>query len=184
VEIHKIRAEPWRVTMLYTGQETQTGGRLLRAKDYIGDERFFLTYGDGVADVDIPALLKSHEASGRLATMTAVRPAGRFGALEIAGDGLVRDFKEKPEGDTDWINGGFFVMESAVFDYLKKGPDSPDPYNDGCVLERRPLERLAAERQLNAYRHEGFWKCMDTLRDRNELAGMWAARRAPWAVWN
>ncbi|MDR1784868.1 MAG: glucose-1-phosphate cytidylyltransferase, partial [Spirochaetaceae bacterium] len=137
VELHHNRTEPWRVTMLYTGQDTQTGGRLLRAKDFIGKGRFMLTYGDGVADINIPALLESHEAAGALATVTAVRPAGRFGALGLGADGRVRSFQEKPEGDGSWVSGGFFVMESAVFDYLKEG--------DATVLEREPLETIAAE---------------------------------------
>jgi glucose-1-phosphate cytidylyltransferase len=175
VEIHKHRNEPWKVTMLYTGQNTMTGGRLLGAKDFIGAERFMLTYGDGVSNVDIPHLIKCHEESGRLVTLTAVRPSGRFGALDIENNGRIVSFKEKPEGDDAWINGGFFVMESGVFDFLTEG--------DATVLERKPLEHLAEQRQLNAYRHIGFWRPMDTLKDKNELTAMWTSGNAPWALW-
>jgi glucose-1-phosphate cytidylyltransferase len=175
VEIHRHRNEPWKVTMLYTGPDTMTGGRLLRAKDFLNNERFMLTYGDGVSDVDIPALLEFHEKSGKHVTLTSVRPTGRFGALAIDEGGAITSFKEKPEGDGDWINGGFFVMESAVFDYLTEG--------DATILERKPLEKLADNSQLNAYKHTGFWRCMDTLKDKNDLAALWAQGAAPWALW-
>jgi glucose-1-phosphate cytidylyltransferase len=175
VQIHKTRSEEWKVTMLYTGQETMTGGRLLRAKDFIGEERFMLTYGDGVSDLNIPALLKFHEKSGRSVTLTSVRPAGRFGALTIGENGSVTSFKEKPDGDGAWINGGFFVMESAVFDYLSEG--------DATILERAPLENLSNDGQLNAYKHTGFWRAMDTLKDKNELIAHWITGKAPWALW-
>jgi glucose-1-phosphate cytidylyltransferase len=175
VEVHSHRNEPWKVTMLYTGQNTMTGGRLLAARDFIGKERFMLTYGDGVSDVDIPQLIKRHEESGKFVTLTSVRPLGRFGALDIENDGRIASFKEKPEGDDAWINGGFFVMESAVFDYLAEG--------DATILERKPLEKLAEQGQLNAYKHTGFWRCMDTLRDKNELTDMWVSGKAPWALW-
>jgi glucose-1-phosphate cytidylyltransferase len=175
VEIHRHRNEPWKVTMLYTGPDTMTGGRLLRAKDFIGKERFMLTYGDGVSDVDIPALLEFHENSGKHVTMTSVRPTGRFGALAIDEGGSITSFKEKPEGEGDWINGGFFVMESAVFEYLTEG--------DTTFLERQPLERLADDRQLTAYKHTGFWRCMDTLKDKNDLTALWTQGTAPWALW-
>jgi glucose-1-phosphate cytidylyltransferase len=175
VEIHKTRTEPWKVTVLYTGQETMTGGRLLRAKDYLKDERFMLTYGDGVSDVNIPDLIDFHKKSGRYATLTAVHPMGRFGVLGISNDNIITDFHEKSEDQSDWINGGFFVMEPEVFDYLKDG--------DATILERKPLEELATEKQLNAYKHEGFWKCMDTLRDKTELSNMWTSGQAPWKNW-
>jgi glucose-1-phosphate cytidylyltransferase len=175
VEIHKHRNEPWKVTMLYTGPDTMTGGRLLRAKDFLNDEQFMLTYGDGVSDVAIPALLEFHEKSGKYVTLTSVRPSGRFGALDIADDGNIISFKEKPEGNSAWVNGGFFVMERAVFDYLTEG--------DETVLEQKPLERLAAEGQLNAFRHSGFWRAMDTLKDKNDLTAMWIQEQAPWALW-
>jgi glucose-1-phosphate cytidylyltransferase len=175
VEVHRHRSEPWKVTMLYTGQDTMTGGRLLRAKEYLGNERFMLTYGDGVSDVSVPDLIKSHEASGAAATLTSVRPAGKFGALGIEADGRVASFMEKPEGDGAWINGGFFVMEPEVFDYLADG--------DATILERDPLERLAAAGKLRAYKHYGFWRAMDTLKDKNDLTALWTQGKAPWALW-
>ncbi|MCL2792121.1 MAG: glucose-1-phosphate cytidylyltransferase [Spirochaetaceae bacterium] len=175
VELHNHRTEPWKVTMLYTGQETMTGGRLLAAKDIIGRERFMLTYGDGVSNVNIPDLIKSHEHSGKYATLTSIQPSGRFGALDIKEDGAITSFKEKPDGDNAWINGGFFVMEHNVFDYLTEGNDT--------ILERKPLETLAEEGQLNAYKHTGFWRPMDTLKDKNDLTDMWTKGTAPWAMW-
>lgn len=174
VEIHNHRSEPWKVTMLYTGQNTMTGGRLLAAKDFV-HERFMLTYGDGVSDINIPALIKSHEKSGKTVTLTAVRPSGRFGALDIGVDGAVQSFIEKAEGERAWINGGFFVMEPEVFDYLKDG--------ERTILEREPLEMLASDKELNAFCHEGFWHSMDTLKDKNELTIMWTNGSAPWALW-
>ena len=175
VEIHKTRTEPWKVTMLYTGPDTMTGGRLLRAKKYLCNERFMLTYGDGVSDVNIPELIKCHDAAGKLATLTSVQLSGRFGALEIHSSGTVELFKEKPVGDGTWINGGFFVMEPGVFDYLTS--------RDETILERKPFESLAEAGQLNAYKHRGFWRPMDTLRDKNELSDLWLNGVAPWALW-
>jgi glucose-1-phosphate cytidylyltransferase len=176
IELHNHRSENWKVTLLYTGPTTMTGGRLLRAKDFIGNERFMLTYGDGVSTVDIHALIASHEKAGKCVTLTSVRPAGRFGALDIRDDGSVASFKEKPDGDGAWINGGFFVMEPGIFDYLTDA--------DATILERQPLERLASDGQLNAFRHTGFWRAMDTLKDKNELTAMWTAGSAPWALWS
>jgi glucose-1-phosphate cytidylyltransferase len=175
VELHKHRSEPWKVTMLYTGPDTMTGGRLLRAKDFIGSQRFMLTYGDGVSDVNISELIKWHEKSGKCVTVTSVRPAGRFGALDIMDNGNVTSFKEKPDGDGAWINGGFFVMEPGVFGYLTDG--------DATILEREPLELLAKDGQLNAYKYSGFWRAMDTLKDKNELTAMWKGGDAHWALW-
>ena len=175
VEIHNIRTEPWKVTMLYTRPDTQTGGRLFRAKEFLGNERFMLTYGDGVSDVNIPKLIQCHEKAGKLVTLTTVQPGGRFGSIDISGNGEVKSFQEKPAGDGAWINGGFFVMEPGVFDYLTDG--------DTTILERKPLEKLADNGQLNAYKHQGFWRAMDTLRDKNELADMWTNGTAPWAMW-
>jgi glucose-1-phosphate cytidylyltransferase len=175
VEIHTHRNEPWKVTMLYTGKDTMTGGRLLEARNFIGNERFMLTYGDGVGNINIPELIKSHEAAGKYVTLTAVLPAGRFGALVIDGNGAVSAFKEKPGGDGAWINGGFFVMEPPIFDYLTEGP--------ATVLERQPLEKLAENGQLNAYKHGGFWKAMDTLNDKNELTNLWVSGKALWKLW-
>lgn len=175
VEIHNHRNEPWRVTMLYTGKETMTGGRIKKAQDFIGKEKFMLTYGDGVADINIPELIKSHEHSGKIATMTAVQLSGRFGALVIKENNMVTSFMEKPKGEESWINGGFFVCEPQVFDYIKNG--------DATIWEREPLEQIARDNQLNAYKHSGFWKPMDTLREKNELTDMWQTGKAPWALW-
>jgi glucose-1-phosphate cytidylyltransferase len=175
VEIHRHRNEPWKVTMLYTGQDTMTGGRLLEAKDFLAGERFMLTYGDGVSDVDIPELLKSHEKAGKYVTLSSVQPVGKFGSLTIDAAGLVRSFSEKPEQGGTWINGGFFVMEPAVFDYLNDGRKT--------ILERAPLENLAKDGRLNAYKHTGFWKAMDTLKDKHDLTALWTEGKAPWALW-
>jgi glucose-1-phosphate cytidylyltransferase len=175
VELHNSRNEPWKVTMLYTGPDTQTGGRLLRAHDFLGKERFMLTYGDGVSDVNIPELIRNHEANGKLVTITSVQTAGRFGAIEINHNGTVESFMEKPLGEGSWINGGFFVMEPEVFNFITEG--------DATILERKPLERLAENGQLNAFKHYGFWRPMDTLRDKQELTDMWTKETAPWALW-
>lgn len=175
VEIHRHRNEPWKVTMLYTGQDTMTGGRLLGAKHVLSGERFMLTYGDGVSDVNIPELIKNHEKAGTYVTLTSVQPVGKFGALAIDDNGLIRSFSEKPEQGGTWINGGFFVMEPEVFGYLQEGGKT--------ILERAPLENLAKEGRLNAYKHTGFWKAMDTLKDKNDLTGMWVQGKAPWALW-
>ena len=174
VEVHQNATEPWRVTLVDTGAETMTGGRIRRIAPYVEDDAFMLTYGDGVSDVDVAALLADHRASGREATLTAVQPLGRFGALEIGADGTVDSFREKPLGDGDWINGGFFVCQRGVFDRIA---------GDATVWEREPLESLAADGQLHAYRHEGFWQPMDTLRDKTHLEGLWASGSAPWKVW-
>jgi glucose-1-phosphate cytidylyltransferase len=161
--------------MLYTRPDTQTGGRLLRAKEHLGDQRFMLTYGDGVSDVNLHELIKCHDKSGKPVTLTSVQPCGRFGAIEIKNDGAVASFKEKPIGDGAWINGGFFIMEPEIFNYLTDG--------DETILERKPLETLAKEGKLNAYKHHGFWRAMDNLRDKNELTDMWKKGDAPWALW-
>ena len=175
VELHNIRNEPWKVTVLYTGSDTMTGGRLIRAKDFLGSERFMLTYGDGVSDINIPELIRCHDKAGKIVTLTSFQPAGRFGSIVINGSGAVESFKEKPDGDGAWINGGFFVMETGVFDYLADG--------DKTVLEQKPLELLAENCQLNAYKHHGFWRPMDTLRDKHALNDLWAKGKAPWALW-
>jgi glucose-1-phosphate cytidylyltransferase len=169
---HDHPQESWSVTVVETGLETMTGGRIRRLSPYL-PPRFMVTYGDGVADVPIDRLLAFHEGHGRIATVTAVRPPSRFGALALEGD-QVREFSEKPQTEAGWINGGYFVFERAVLDYL---------VDDQTVLEREPLERLAADGQLMAYRHQGFWEPMDTERDRNNLATLWAEGRAPWKVW-
>jgi len=175
VELHNIRNEQWKVTLLYTGQDTQTGGRLLRAKEYLCKERFMLTYGDGVSDVNISELIQNHKKSGKTVTLTAVQPAGRFGSINVNENGTVESFKEKPVGEGAWINGGFFVMEPGVFNYLNDG--------DTTILERKPFERLAEDGQLYSYKHNGFWRPMDTLRDKNEITDMWIKGTAPWALW-
>ncbi|NTV51536.1 MAG: glucose-1-phosphate cytidylyltransferase [Candidatus Firestonebacteria bacterium] len=175
MEIHNNTAEPWKVTLVETGPETMTGGRLKRIQKYVGQETFMLTYGDGVGNVNIPHLLASHKKSKNLATLTAVQNAGRFGIIELEKNNRVKTFVEKPMGESSWINGGFFVLEPEVFSYIKKG--------DAAIWEREPLEQLAKQGELNAFRHLGFWKPMDTLRDKLELEKMWNAGQAPWKVW-
>jgi glucose-1-phosphate cytidylyltransferase len=171
---HSSKAEPWKVTLVDTGLATQTGGRLKRVREYI-DGPFMLTYGDGVCDVNIKDLVEAHKKSGKIATLTAVQTAGRFGSLDIDSTGDVGAFQEKPKGDGAWINGGFFVLQPEVFDYIKEG--------DATIFERSPLESLAHDGKLNAFKHSGFWKPMDTLRDRTELEQMWASEKAPWKKW-
>ncbi len=172
--LHRAAAEPWSVTLVETGEETQIGGRIKRILPYVkDDEAFCLTYGDGVGDVDVTAVLDLHRRSGRLATVTATQPPGRFGALRFEGD-RVTGFQEKPVGDGGWINGGFFVCSPKVGDYID---------GDLTVWEREPLERLAAEGQLGVHFHHGFWQPMDTLRDRRHLEELWAAGKAPWKIW-
>jgi glucose-1-phosphate cytidylyltransferase len=173
LEVHSGRAEPWKVTLVETGGGTMTGGRLKRIAKYIAGEPFCMTYGDGLADVDIAALMRFHERSGRLATVTAVRPPGRFGALDLEGDRVIR-FREKPAGDGAWINGGFFVLSPGALDLID---------DDATVWEREPMERLAAQGELNAYPHEGFWQPMDTLRDKKTLQALWDSGKAPWKIW-
>jgi glucose-1-phosphate cytidylyltransferase len=173
VEIHQNYAEPWRVTLVDTGLSTQTGGRMLRVRKYLNNERFCLTYGDGVSDINIRALIRFHEAHGRQATVTAVHPAARFGALQIDGD-YVSKFMEKPKGDGRYINGGFFVLEQEIFGYLSSDED---------IWEQAPLRLLTDAGQLAAYRHNGFWAAMDTLRDKSYLEDLWASNQAPWKVW-
>lgn len=169
-QIHHAEAEPWRVTLVDTGETSLTGGRLKRVRDYIGDDTFCFTYGDAVSDIDIRALVAHHRASGRLATVTAVQPPGRYGALRLEGD-AVRAFEEKPRGDGNWINGGFFVLEPAAIDYVE---------SDATPWEGAPMERLVKDDQLSAFQHRGFWQPMDTLRDRNQLEALWESGQAPW----
>jgi glucose-1-phosphate cytidylyltransferase len=174
MEVHQRSAEPWRVTLVDTGENTMTGGRLQRVAPYVKDEEAFcLTYGDGVSDVNIRESIAFHQASGRKATLTAAVPPGRFGVLDLEGP-VVRSFREKPQGDGNMINGGFFVLSPQVFNYLD---------GDTCVWERSPLETLADEGQLGAFHHTGFWQPMDTLRDKNYLEELWASGKAPWKVW-
>ena len=171
--VHNNVSEHWKVTVVDTGLNTLTGGRIKRVKEYIGDEPFMLTYGDGVADVDLNALLQFHNASGKLATLTAVQPEGRFGVLDIEED-RIQSFREKSKDDMGWINGGFMVLEPEVIDYIE---------GDMTTFEQVPLERLAEEKQLMCYKHDGFWQCMDTLRDKEKLEKLWADELAPWRVW-
>lgn len=172
--IHGHSAEPWRVTLVDTGLHTMTGGRVKRVEKYVGNEPFMLTYGDGVADVNINRLVDFHKKHGRLATLTAVQPSGKFGALNLGEDAVVQSFTEKPAGDGGWVNAGFFVMQPEVFDYLA---------DDNTVLEKEPLEQLARDGLLAAYKHKGFWQPMDTLRDKIQLDDMWQAGKAKWRIW-
>ncbi len=170
---HQNKAEPWRVTLIDTGADTLTGGRVKRIADYV-DDTFMLTYGDGVADVDIESLVKFHRANKKFATVTSTQPPGRFGTITVNSKNEVISFQEKPAGDGKWINGGFFVMEPDVFKYID---------GDQTILERDPLERLARDGQLAAFRHKGFWQPMDTLRDKMHLEDLWSTNRAPWKTW-
>lgn len=176
IEYHATKAEPWKITLVDTGLSTMTGGRLARVRNYLDNEAFMLTYGDGVCDVDIKDLVEYHKKSGKLATLTAVQTAGKFGSLKIDEASAIRAFEEKPRGDGAWINGGFFVLEPGVFDHINGG--------DSTIWEREPLEALARDGQLGAYKHSGFWKPMDTLRDKIELEDMWGKGKAPWKKWN
>jgi glucose-1-phosphate cytidylyltransferase len=168
-------SEPWKISLIDTGDNTMTGGRVKRIQNYIADDRFMLTYGDGVSDINILDLLNFHARKNKFGTMTAIRPPGRFGALQIERGDRVSSFLEKPKGDGGYVNGGFFVFEPELFDLLK---------DDSTVLEREPLETLARDNQLSAFKHEGFWHAMDTLRDKNYLEELWAGGRAAWKVWN
>lgn len=175
VTVHNRNVEPWKVTLVDTGEATMTGGRMRKAAPYLEDEEIFcMTYGDGVGDVNVQELLAFHQSHGRLATLTAVTPPARFGALEIESNDEIVSFREKPEGDGELINGGFFVLSRKVLDYID---------GDQTIWERQPLERLASERQLKAFRHSGFWQPMDTLRDKNHLEELWATGQAPWKSW-
>ena len=177
VQIHDNKSEKWKVTMVDTGLNTMTGGRIKRIRKYVGNERFLLTYGDGVGDIDIRDTVESHEKSGCALSLTAYKPSGKFGALEIdRNTSLVKSFAEKPDGDLSWINAGYFVCESSVFDYI---PDD----DDTVIFERAPLENLAKDGKMHAYLHKGFWKPMDTMRDSVELNEMWNGDKAPWKVW-
>lgn len=175
VTIHNNVAEPWKVTLVDTGRHTETGGRIKRVKDYIGDETFMLTYGDGVSDVNIDELLAFHKKHGKLATITAIQPGGRFGVLDLdKSTGRINDFKEKDKEDGGWVNGGFMVLEPKVIDYIE---------GKLTIFEREPMVNLAKDGELMAFRHKGFWQCMDTLRDKNLLEYYWENDKAPWKRW-
>lgn len=174
MEIHRNRAEPWRVTLIDTGLETMTGGRIKRIQEHVQGETFLMTYGDGVADVDIRKLVDAHRKSGKLCTVTATQPPGRFGTFSLNAQGEVAAFVEKPPGDNSWINGGFFVLEPKIFDYIQ---------GDTSIWEQEPLKNLAHEGKVGVHLHNGFWLPMDTLRDRRKLEDLWAGGKAPWKVW-
>lgn len=173
MEVHENKSEPWKVTIVDTGDGTMTGGRIKRVKDYIGEDTFCMTYGDGVSDVNIGELIKFHKSKDKWATVTAVQPAGRFGAIKTEGT-TITSFEEKPEGDGGWINGGFFVLEPEVFELID---------GDDSIFERKPMERLAEQRQISAFTHNGFWRPMDTLRDKRYLEAKWEEGTAPWKIW-
>jgi glucose-1-phosphate cytidylyltransferase len=172
--IHRHSAEPWKVTLVDTGLNTMTGGRVKRIRKYTNNETFLLTYGDGVADVDIKKLLAFHRSHGKLVTVTAVQPVGRFGVIDIDKNKNVSNFWEKPKNEASWINGGFFVMEPGIFNYIK---------DDATVLEKSPLEKIARQKELKAYKHTGFWQCMDKMSDKFYLEELWGSGKAPWRVW-
>ena len=175
MKVHHNGAEPWRITLVDTGKDTMTGGRIKRIKKYIDDETFCLTYGDGVTDLDIQKLIAFHKEQKTLATLTAVQPPGRFGAFSLArNQNIISTFKEKPQGDGAWINGGFFVLEPGVMDYIE---------DDSTVWEREPMENLAQKGMLSAYRYDGYWQNMDTLRDKSVLESLWESGKAPWKIW-
>ncbi len=175
MNIHNGNAEPWRVTLVDTGEATMTGGRLKRVREHIGNETFCFTYGDGVSNINVGELVEFHKQQGTLATLTAVQPPGRFGAIALAqGQTKIDHFREKPEGDGAWVNGGFFVLDPQVIDFID---------GDSTIWEREPLEKLAQMEQLSAYRHIGFWQPMDTLRDKTYLDDLWKNNKAPWKVW-
>jgi glucose-1-phosphate cytidylyltransferase len=174
MEVHHKKAEPWQVTLVDTGENTMTGGRLRRVRQYLDGGSFCFTYGDGLADVDVSALVEHHRSNGRLATVTAVQPPGRYGALQLGDQNAVLGFQEKPQGDGGWINGGFFVLEPEVIDRIE---------GDATLWEQEPLNSLAFEGNLTVFRHSGFWQPMDTLRDRVQLEELWEQGRAPWKLW-
>jgi glucose-1-phosphate cytidylyltransferase len=174
MQVHRSQTEPWSVTLVDTGEQTMTGGRLKRVLEYVGDDDFCFTYGDGLSDIDITGLIAFHREQGTRATVTAVQPPGRFGALDVDG-GLVRAFEEKPRGDGSWTNGGFFVLSPGIDEYID---------GDRTVWEQEPMRSLAREGELACFRHEGFWQAMDTLRDRNHLDELWNSGSAPWRTWS
>ena len=176
IEVHNNSSEPWKVTLLDTGLYSMTGGRIKRAQEFIGDEPFMLTYGDGVANIDIKKLVEFHKTHGKSMTMTSAQPDGRFGALDINKDNQVKEFKEKPKGDGSWINAGYFVCEPKVFDYITQG--------DSTVFEQAPLQDLAKDGEVYTYKHDDFWMPMDTLRDKHKLVKLWIDDQAPWKVWD
>lgn len=176
LDVHYTNTDPFKVTLVDTGVSTKTAGRLKKVQQYLGNEDFMLTYGDGVADIDLDALVKFHKAHGKIATVTAIQPEARFGGMELGVNGIVKSFKEKPKGDGKWINGGFFVLGPRVFDYLEGDMDN-------TMWEDSPMERLSQDGEIMAYRHNGFWKCMDAMRDKIELEALWQNNHAKWKTW-
>ena len=175
IEVHESEAEPWKITMVDTGDDSMTGGRIKRIQKYVNNETFMLTYGDGVGDINVKELVDYHQSHGKLCTVTSVQPSGRFGALDLGADNEVRSFLEKPKGDGSWINGGYMVCEPGVFDYIKDG--------DATIWEQEPMQNIALSGQMNAFKHHGFWRPMDTLKDKHDLNEMWSAGNSPWKVW-
>jgi glucose-1-phosphate cytidylyltransferase len=175
MDVHNKHAEPWKVTLIDTGSSTMTGGRIKRIAPYIDGEEFMVTYGDGLADIDIKGLVNFHKQHGQIGTMTSVQPMGRFGAVNMDGAGTINSFQEKPRGDGAWINGGFFVFSSKIFDYIE---------GDATVFEKEPLETLAQDGHLKAFKHKSYWQPMDTLREKKEMEKLWSTGSAPWKVWN
>jgi len=176
MEVHSNHSEPWKVTLLDTGLHTMTGGRIKKAQNFIGSEPFMMTYGDGVSDINIKELIKFHKTHGQAVTMSSVQPDGRFGALNVNNENRIKEFKEKPKGDGNWINAGFFVCESKVFDYIDN--------DTNAVFEQDPLMNLAKDGEIFTYKHDGFWKPMDSLKDKNYLNKLWDQNKAPWKVWD
>ena len=176
IQVHDTYAEPWKITLVDTGKDSLTGGRIKRIQHHIGNEPFLLTYGDGVGNVDITALVEFHKSHGKHCTLTAVQPSARFGALDVRENSSVKSFLEKPKGDGAWINGGFFVLEPGIFEYLKGNMDD-------VQWEKLPLVQIAEAGELSAYQHVGFWKCMDAIRDKTELEELWRNNEATWKVW-
>jgi glucose-1-phosphate cytidylyltransferase len=174
IEVHDSQAEPWKITLVDTGNDSMTGGRIKRIKQHINNEPFMLTYGDGVSDVNITKLVEFHKSHGKLCTVTSVQPSGRFGALNLTEDNTVQSFLEKPKGDGAWINGGYFVCQPEVLDYIE---------GDATIFEKEPMENIAADGEMKAFNHIGFWKPMDTLRDKQELEEEWTAKKAKWKIW-
>ncbi len=173
--VHNNISEPWKVTLIDTGLHTMTGGRIKRVREYLGDEPFFLTYGDGVSDVNIQKLLEFHKSRGKMVTLTSAQPGGRFGVLDILEDGTITNFREKKQEDGGWINAGFMVLEPEIMELIE---------GDTTVFEKYPLEEAARRGQLNAYRHNGYWQCMDTMREKEKLEELWQSGQAPWKVWD
>lgn len=175
IEVHESEAEPWKITLVHTGDESMTGGRIKRIQKYTNNEPFMLTYGDGVGDINIKELVDFHKNHGKLCTVTSVQPSGRFGALDLSDENEVRSFLEKPKGDGSWINGGYMVCQPGVFDFIKDG--------DATVWEQAPMQNIALAGEMHAYKHHGFWRPMDTLKDKHDLNEMWESGNSPWKIW-